>query len=49
MKLNLSLSTPDMSILVVAVAVVVIYIAAPDKADRVVRALVDLLLLSRTR
>lgn len=49
MKLNLSLSAQEMSVLVVAVAVVAVYIVAPEKADVIALALVDVLLLSRTK
>lgn len=49
MKLNLSLSAPELSVLAVVVAVVVVCIVAPEKADVIARALVDGLLLSRTK
>lgn len=49
MKLNVSLSGPELTVLVVVVAVVVVCVVAPEKADIGARALVDVLLLARPR
>ncbi|HNW42863.1 MAG TPA: hypothetical protein PKI19_00050 [Elusimicrobiales bacterium] len=49
MKMNVSLSATELSALLVVVAVVVVYIVAPERADVVARVWVDVLLLARTR
>jgi len=49
MMLSVKLSGPEWCVLVVAVASVVVYFRAPEKAAEFIRVFVDVLLLSRTR